>query len=146
MGGGGGAGTPKHSPNVLTETGAARLLLSGREKTLARQLWRVLAVLGWREQRCCLGSLLEWGRDRGACTGKEPGGDGPAGEDVGWAALPCVMRRESRPAMWCGRSRATGPGQAILAGWVCTLVGMGACGEEDVCEYVSMHTCNGVYM
>lgn len=138
MGGGGGAGTPKHSQNVLTETGAARLLLSSREKTLACQLWRVLAVLWRREQRRCLGSLLEWGRDRGACTGKEPGGDGPVGEDVGWAALPCVMRRERRPA--------TGPGQDILAGWVCTLVGMGACGEEDVCEYVSMHTCNGVYM
>ena len=99
---------------------------------LARQLWRVLAVLGLLEQRHCLGSLLElelgpWhlhGRSLGEMAQRKKAWGGPA--------LPCMMRRERKPAVWYGRSRATGPKPGHPAGWV--WMGMGVCGEEDVCE------------
>lgn len=109
MGGGGGAGTPKHSQNFLTEAEAARLLLSSQEKMLAHQLWRVLAVLGQLEQRHCLGSLPELGPGPWCLRGRSLGEMAQQKKAWGGPALPCVMRRERKPTMWYGRSRATGP-------------------------------------
>lgn len=92
---------PKDSQKV-SDRGRGSQTAPEWPRMLARRLWRVLAVLGRREQRCCLGSLLEWGRDVAPAWGSSLGETAPAGEGVvvGGPALRDEEGEETGRVVW----------------------------------------------